>query len=124
MGWFNKGQSAVLGIDISSAAVKLLELSKNSLEKFHNKKILSYNNEKGWNNRIIFGESLEVMNSLLLHENMNSKVQMIYFDPPFGINFDTRYNAFESSSNSSRIPVYWDKWTNGNESYLKYLEEL
>lgn len=46
-----------------------------------------YRHERGWANRLIAGDSLLVMNSLLQKESMAGRVQMIYFDPPYGIKY-------------------------------------
>ncbi|UYP45524.1 hypothetical protein NEF87_001809 [Candidatus Lokiarchaeum ossiferum] len=68
-----------------------------------------------WHNRIIHGDSLIGMNALL-KAGYGSKVQMIYMDPPFGINFDAKH-----TSGSSQSEGYLDTWKNGLSSYLAYL---
>ncbi len=50
-----------------------------------------YEHAADWRNRMILGDSLYVMNSLLQKENMTEKVQMIYFDPPYGIKFNSNW---------------------------------
>jgi adenine-specific DNA-methyltransferase len=53
-----------------------------------------YHHEKGWSNRLIAGDSLLVMNSLLHKESMAGKVQMIYIDPPYGIKYGSNFQPF------------------------------
>ena len=53
-----------------------------------------YKHEKGWSNRLIAGDSLLVMNSLLEKEGMAGKVQMIYIDPPYGIKYGSNFQPF------------------------------
>src|SRR5207249_8216714 len=52
------------------------------------KRVEFYTHEEGWKNKLICGDSLHVMESLLHYENMRGKVQMIYMDPPYGIKYD------------------------------------
>lgn len=53
-----------------------------------------YKHEKGWSNRLIAGDSLQVMNSLLQKEGMAGQVQMIYIDPPYGIKYGSNFQPF------------------------------
>lgn len=53
-----------------------------------------YHHEKGWSNRLVAGDSLLVMNSLLTKESMGGKVQMIYIDPPYGIKYGSNFQPF------------------------------
>lgn len=54
----------------------------------------SYEHMNGWQNRLIFGDSLQIMNSLLSYEHMGGKVQMIYMDPPYGVRFGSNFKPF------------------------------
>ena len=54
----------------------------------------AYEHLNGWQNRLILGDSLQVMNSLLQYENMGGKVQMVYMDPPYGIKFGGNFQPF------------------------------
>lgn len=54
----------------------------------------AYEHMNGWQNRLIFGDSLQIMNSLLSYEHMGRKVQMIYMDPPYGVKFDSNFMPF------------------------------
>jgi len=58
------------------------------------KPIKSYKHAHGWSNRLIAGDSLLVMNSLLEKEGMAGKVQMIYIDPPYGIRYGSNFQPF------------------------------
>lgn len=51
-----------------------------------------YRHEHGWSNRLIAGDSLLVMNSLLEKEGLTEKIQMIYFDPPYGIKYGSNFH--------------------------------
>ena len=53
-----------------------------------------YKHKEGWSNRLIAGDSLLVMNSLLEKEGMAGKVQMVYFDPPYGIKYGSNFQPF------------------------------
>jgi len=55
------------------------------------KEVEFYKHEMGWANRLILGDSLLVMNSLLVKEGMAGKVQMIYMDPPYGIKYSSNF---------------------------------
>jgi len=53
-----------------------------------------YRHDKGWANRLVSGDSLQVMNSLLVKEGMAGQVQMVYFDPPYGIKYGSNFQPF------------------------------
>mgnify|MGYP000601388954 CR=1 FL=1 len=57
-----------------------------------------YKHEHGWSNRLIAGDSLQVMNSLLEKEGMAGKVQMIYIDPPYGIKYKSNFQPFTNKT--------------------------
>ena len=59
-----------------------------------NKAIHFYHHEQDWTNRLIAGDSLLVMNSLLKKEGMAGKIQMFYFDPPYGIKYNSNFQPF------------------------------
>src|SRR5208337_4764345 len=99
------------------------------------KRIEFYRHEMDWTNRLILGDSLLVMNSLLERELMAGKVQMIYVDPPYGVAFNSNFQPFVNSlevtdgKDSSltreveQIKAYRDTWTLGIHSYLTYLSD-
>jgi len=60
----------------------------------HREAIEFYKHDRGWSNRLISGDSLLVMNSLLQKEGMAGQVQMIYIDPPYGIKYGSNFQAF------------------------------
>jgi len=98
-----------------------------------NKAIDFYKHEQDWTNRLIAGDSLLVMNSLLVKEGMSGKVQMVYFDPPYGIKYNSNFQPFVNKrdvkdGNDADIPAepemiqaFRDTWELGIHSYLTYL---
>ncbi|MFS8810749.1 site-specific DNA-methyltransferase [Synechococcus sp. R65.1] len=94
-----------------------------------------YQHKHGWTNRLIAGDSLLVMNSLLEKEGMAGKVQMIYFDPPYGIKYGSNFQPFvnkrdvkdgkdeDLTSEPEQIKAFRDTWELGIHSYLTYLRD-
>jgi len=93
-----------------------------------------YQHEVGWANRLILGDSLLVMNSLLAKEGLAGKVQMIYMDPPYGIKYASNFqpridrrdvkDADEDLTHEpEQIKAYRDTWQLGIHSYLTYLRD-
>lgn len=95
-----------------------------------------YKHAHGWTNRLIAGDSLLVMNSLLEKEGMAGKVQMIYMDPPYGIKYRANFQPFVSKravSDSDKdddlsgepevLTAFRDTWQLGVHSYLTYLRD-
>lgn len=94
-----------------------------------------YKHKEGWTNRLIAGDSLLVMNSLLEKEGMGGKVQMMYFDPPYGIRYGSNFMPFvnqkdvkdgkddDLSSEPEMIKAFRDTWELGIHSYLTYLRD-
>ena len=92
-----------------------------------------YKHSEGWSNRLIAGDSLMVMNSLLEKEGMGGKVQMIYIDPPYGIKYGSNFQPFinkrdvkdgkdeDLSQEPETIKAFRDTWELGIHSYLTYL---
>jgi adenine-specific DNA-methyltransferase len=87
-----------------------------------------------WANRLILGDSLQVMSSLAAREGMAGKVQMIFMDPPYGIKFSSNWqnevgkrDVKDKEEDISREPemirAYRDTWTLGVHSYLTYLKQ-
>jgi adenine-specific DNA-methyltransferase len=87
-----------------------------------------------WANRMILGDSLQVMASLAYREGLAGKVQMIYMDPPYGIKFASNFqpeigrrDVKDKESDLTREPemvkAYRDTWTLGVPSYLAYLRD-
>jgi adenine-specific DNA-methyltransferase len=94
-----------------------------------------YKHKDGWTNRLIAGDSLLVMNSLLEKEGMGEKVQMVFFDPPYGIKYGSNFQPFvnkrdvkdgkdeDLSSEPETIKAFRDTWELGIHSYLSYLRD-
>lgn len=93
-----------------------------------------YRHNEDWRNRLIQGDSLLVMNSLLQRESMAGQVQMIYIDPPYGIKYgsnwqmklnnrDVKDNDESLSGEPEMIKAFRDTWELGIHSYLSYLRD-
>ena len=95
-----------------------------------------YKHSDNWQNRLIQGDSLLVMNSLLNREGMKGQVQCIYFDPPYGIRYGGNWQIMinspkmahesrdqELSNEPEMIKAYRDTWEAGIHSYLGYLRD-
>ena len=103
-------------------------------EKPLNKALQFYQHESDWSNRLIAGDSLLVMNSLLEKEGMAGKIQTIFMDPPYGINFRSNFQPFTNQKivkeNDDAIPhepemikAFRDTWELGIHSYLSHLRD-
>jgi adenine-specific DNA-methyltransferase len=93
-----------------------------------------YKHQVEWSNRLILGDSLQVMASLSAREELAGKVQMIYIDPPYGIKFGSNFqpevgkrDVKDKESDLTREPemvrAYRDTWHLGLHSYLGYLRD-
>jgi adenine-specific DNA-methyltransferase len=94
-----------------------------------------YKHDKGWSNRLVAGDSLLVMNSLLQKESMAGQVQMIYIDPPYGIKYGSNFQPFvnkrdvkdrkdeDLTQEPEMIKAFRDTWELGIHSYLTYLRD-
>ncbi|MBS0593873.1 MAG: site-specific DNA-methyltransferase [Proteobacteria bacterium] len=94
-----------------------------------------YRHDKGWANRLVAGDSLLVMNSLLVKEGMAGQVQMIYIDPPYGISYGSNFQPFvgkrdvkdrsdaDLTQEPEMIKAFRDTWELGIHSYLSYLRD-
>src|SRR5437867_739852 len=108
------------------------DLEKTLREGDKGKRVEFYTHEEGWKNKLICGDSLHVMESLLHYENMRGKVQMIYMDPPYGIKYDSNFQQRVDSTRNSEedqaddvltIKAFRDTWALGIHSYLSYFQE-
>lgn len=108
------------------------DLEKSLRETDRSKRVEFYTHEEGWKNKLICGDSLQVMESLLHYEGMRGKVQMVYIDPPYGIKYDSNFQQrVDSTENNEKdqaddvltIKAFRDTWTLGIHSYLTYLQE-
>jgi len=88
-----------------------------------------------WVNRMVLGDSLVVMNSLLHYEGLGGQVQMIYMDPPYGVKFGSNFQPFvkkrdvthnddeDMTREPEMVQAYRDTWELGLHSYLTYLRD-
>ena len=122
--------------DEASAMVSLFgnELPKTVYEDELQRITEYYQHNADWRNRLIQGDSLLVMNSLLQREGMAGRVQMIYIDPPYGIKYgsnwqmklnnrDVKDNDESLSGEPEMIKAFRDTWELGIHSYLSYLRD-
>lgn len=94
-----------------------------------------YQHDQNWSNRMILGDSLQVMASLAEREGLRGKVQCIYFDPPYGISFDSNFqwsttsrdvkdgSAAHITREPEQVKAFRDTWQHGIHSYLTYLRD-
>lgn len=94
-----------------------------------------YQHDQNWSNRMILGDSLQVMASLAEREGLRGKVQCIYFDPPYGIKFNSNFqwsttsrdvkdgNADHITREPEQVKAFRDTWRDGIHSYLTYLRD-
>lgn len=94
-----------------------------------------YQHEGRWTNRMILGDSLQVMASLAEREGLRGKVQCIYFDPPYGIKFNSNFQWSTTSRDvkdgkaehitrePEQVKAFRDTWRDGIHSYLTYLRD-
>lgn len=94
-----------------------------------------YQHDAHWTNRMILGDSLQVMASLAEREGLRGKVQCIYFDPPYGIKFNSNFqwsttsrdvkdgNAAHITREPEQVRAFRDTWRDGIHSYLTYLRD-
>ncbi len=100
-----------------------------------NAKTEFYRHEGNWSNRMILGDSLQVMASLAEREGLRGKVQCIYFDPPYGIKFNSNFqwsttsrdvkdgNVAHITREPEQVKAFRDTWRDGIHSYLTYLRD-
>ena len=94
-----------------------------------------YQHDANWSNRMILGDSLQVMASLAEREGLRGKVQCIYLDPPYGIKFNSNFQwsttsrdvkdgkADHISREPEQVKAFRDTWRDGIHSYLTYLRD-
>ncbi|HZL37458.1 MAG TPA: site-specific DNA-methyltransferase [Tepidisphaeraceae bacterium] len=95
----------------------------------------AYEHRDQWVNRMVLGDSLAIMNSLLHYEGLGGQVQMIYMDPPYGVKFGSNFQPFVRKRDVSHnddedmtrepemVQAYRDTWELGLHSYLTYLRD-
>jgi adenine-specific DNA-methyltransferase len=94
-----------------------------------------YQHDQNWSNRMILGDSLQVMASLAEREGLRGQVQCIYLDPPYGIKFNSNFqwsttsrdvkdgNAGHITREPEQVKAFRDTWRDGIHSYLTYLRD-
>jgi adenine-specific DNA-methyltransferase len=94
-----------------------------------------YKHEANWSNRMILGDSMQVMASLAERERLRGKVQMIYIDPPYGIKFGSNWQVSvnkrdvkdgkleDAAREAEQIKAFRDTWEMGIQTYLSYLRD-
>jgi len=100
-----------------------------------NAKTEFYQHDANWSNRMILGDSLQVMASLAEREGLRGQVQCIYFDPPYGIKFNSNFqwsttsrdvkdgNAEHITREPEQVKAFRDTWRDNIHSYLTYLRD-
>jgi adenine-specific DNA-methyltransferase len=95
----------------------------------------AYVHKTNWANRLILGDNLQVMNSMLEYEGLGGQVQMIYMDPPYGVKFGSNFQPFIRKRDGNKngdedltrepemVQAYRDTWELGLHSFLTYLRD-
>jgi adenine-specific DNA-methyltransferase len=98
-------------------------------------KLDAYEHKGPWQNRMILGDSLQVMNSMLEFEGLGGQVQMVYMDPPYGVKYGSNFQPFvrkrdvkhgpdeDMTREPEMVKAYRDTWELGLHSYLTYLRD-
>jgi len=123
-----------IGDDYADVQPDLFE-SDSERARRRNDAIEFYQHKNKWTNRLIAGDSLVIMNSLLEKEGMAGQVQTVYIDPPYGIKYGSNFQPFvnkrdvkdrsdeDLSSEPEMIKAFRDTWELGIHSYLSYLRD-
>lgn len=122
--------------EIKPAQLNIFEMFGNALQMDEFEKVSEYyTHDDDWKNRLIQGDSLLIMNSLLEREGMAGKVQMCYIDPPYGIKYNSNWQLKMNdravadgkdenlSGEPEQIKAFRDTWELGIHSYLSYLRD-
>ena len=117
------------------AGVLSLDLFGDQRQSLADKLVRAYEHQGKWVNRLILGDSLIVMNSLLHYEKLGGHVQVVYIDPPYGVRFGSNFQPFvrkrevkhnddaEFTREPETVQAYRDTWQLGLHSYLTYLRD-
>ncbi|MFH1574425.1 MAG: site-specific DNA-methyltransferase, partial [Acidobacteriota bacterium] len=115
--------------------MSLFDLFSDPQHSIADQVLRAYEHRDKWTNRMVLGDSLVVMNSLLHYEGLGGQVQMIYMDPPYGVKFGSNFQPFvrkrdvvhNDDSDMTREPemvqAYRDTWELGLHSYLTYMRD-
>lgn len=125
-------QAAIEKIGTAQMQLPFADLEKQLRESDKSKRVEFYTHDEKWKNKLICGDSLDVMESMIHYEGMRGSVQMIFVDPPYGIgynsNFQQRVDTPENDENDRTddvltIKAFRDTWALGIHSYLSYLQD-
>ena len=115
--------------------IDMFDLFGDPQHPIHEQVLRAYEHKDKWVNRMILGDSLVVMNSLLQYEGLGGQVQMIYIDPPYGVRFGSNFQPFvrkrdvdhgddeDLTREPEMVKAYRDTWELGLHSYLTYLRD-
>ena len=123
--------------DVDARQLSLFDDYESPLERMQRRRqeIEFYSHDDEWKNRLIAGDSLVIMNSLLEKEGMAGQVQMVYIDPPYGIKYGSNFQPFvnkrdvkdrkdeDLTQEPEMIKAFRDTWELGIHSYLTYLRD-
>ena len=121
--------------DGPSEQLDMFELFGDPQHSVRDQVFRAYEFRDKWVNRMVLGDSLVVMNSLLRYEEMGGEVQMIYMDPPYGVKFGSNFQPFvrkrdvvnnddaDMTREPEMVKAYRDTWELGLHSYLTYLRD-
>ena len=113
----------------------MLDLFGESDLPIHDRLLKAYEHRDGWVNRMVLGDSLVVMNSLLHYESLGGQVQTIYMDPPYAVKFGSNFQPFvrkrevthgaddDMAREPEMVQAYRDTWELGVHSFLTYLRD-
>ena len=119
----------------SDRQIDLYDLFGDPKHSIADQTLRAYEYQDQWVNRMILGDSLVVMNSLLQYEGLGGQVQMIYIDPPYGVKFGSNFQPFVRKRDVSHnddedltrepemVKAYRDTWELGLHSYLTYMRD-
>lgn len=128
-------QNILKTLESHRAAGTMLDLFGDNADKDIADQLDAYTHKEQWANRLILGDSLQVMNSLLEYEGMGGQVQMVFFDPPYGVKFGSNFQPFvrkrevkhgkdeEMIREPEMVKAYRDTWELGLHSYLSYIRD-
>ena len=115
--------------------IDMFDLFGDPQHPIHEQVLRAYEHKDKWVNRMILGDSLVVMNSLLQYEGLGGQLQMIYMDPPYGVRFGSNFQPFvrkrdvghnddeDMTREPEMVQAYRDTWELGPHSYLTYLRD-
>ena len=115
--------------------INMFDLFGESDLSIRDRLLKAYEHQNGWVNRLVLGDSLVVMNSLLRYEGLGGQVQTIYMDPPYAVKFGSNFQPFVRKRDVAHgddqhmvrepemVQAYRDTWELGVHSFLSYLRD-